>query len=496
MTTTAVPAPGVLAAEPAERHPRGLKVIFFAEMWERFSYYGMRALLVLYLVNALHYDRAHALELYGIYTGLVYLTPMIGGYLADKYLGMRQSAVIGGIIMMFGHFAMAFEPLLHLALGLLIVGNGFFKPNTSSMVGQLYHEHDPRRDAGYTIFYMGINLGAFFAPLIAGTLGQTVGWHWGFAAAGVGMGCGLFSLLRFQGLLGNAGLRPGQTAIDRSDWLRILAISLSAIPFVFAAIWAWGGISALIAPLPLWGKLLLGAALVVAAVKAPGLIGKKDASAQPLSREEWHRIFAIAIIVFFVIFFWMGFEQAGGTMSLFADNQTDRHLFGYEFPASWFQAVNPLVIILFAPLYSALWKRMDNSRFALSSTAKQGWGMVTLGLGFIVLAIAQAKADATGPVGPQWLFVVYFIHTMGELMLSPVGLSMVSKVAPARIASLLMGVWLLSSAVANYLSGTLEAMLHGYGIPLYWFLVGSSIGAGVVLLLITPLVRRLMHGRD
>ncbi len=472
--------------EPArvDSHPRGLKVIFFTEMWERFSYYGMRALLVLYLTKALGYDRAHALEIYGIYTGLVYLTPLIGGYLADKYFGLRQGAVIGGIIMMFGHFAMAFESLLQLALGLLIVGNGFFKPNTSSMVGQLYEKDDPRRDGGYTIFYMGINLGAFFSPLVSGTLGEKFGWHYGFASAGVGMAIGLFTLLNWQSLLGTAGLRLGQSRIEGRDWIAIFFISVLSIPFVYACLFAWGLLSSSFHLLPLWGWALVGAAAIVASIWS-----------QVHTRDETHRVIGIGIVVFFVIFFWMGFEQAGGTMNLFADQQTDRHFFDWEIPASWFQSINPLVIVTLAPAFSALWTWVDRSRFAISDTFKQGLGMIVLGLGFIVLAIAQARAERIGQVGPQWLFIVYFLHTVGELMLSPVGLSMVSKVAPNRLVGLLMGVWLLSSAVANYLSGTLEAMLKNTGMPLYWFLVGSSIGAGIVLLLISPLLQRLMYGK-
>ena len=479
----------------ARRHPPGLKVIFFTEMWERFSYYGMRALLVLYLVKALGYSRPDALELYGIYTGLVYLTPLLGGYLADRYLGIRPSAVIGAIVMMLGHFAMAFPSLLHLALGLLIVGNGFFKPNTSSMVGMLYGERDPRRDGGYTIFYMGINLGAFFSPLVAGTLGEKFGWHWGFASAGVGMAIGLFTLLRWQALLGQAGLRPGQAGMGRRDWIHILAIASASAPLVMLAIEIWGRLSGVLAPLPPLAKLVVGLAAVGAAMGLPNRFGKPGADAQPLTRADWNAIVAICVVAFFVIFFWMGFEQAGGTMNLFADNRTNRHVLGYEIPASWFQSINPLVIVLLAPVFALIWTRLDTSRYAISDATKQALGMMVLGLGFVVLAIGQRRADQFGSVGPQWLVIVYVLHTVGELMLSPVGLSMVSKLAPAKFASLLMGVWLLSSAVANYLSGTLEAMLAGSGIGLYWFLVGSSFGAGLVLLAMTPWLNRLMRGR-
>lgn len=491
-----IATPHVPATLEVERHPPGLKIIFFTEMWERFSYYGMRALLVLYLVKSLGYSRADALELYGIYTGLVYLTPLFGGYLADRYLGMRQGAVIGAIIMMLGHFAMAFESLLHIALGLLIVGNGFFKPNTSSMVGKLYREHDPRRNGGYTIFYMGVNLGAFFSPLVAGTLGERIGWHWGFASAGVGMAIGLFTLLRWQGLLGDAGLRAGQTAISRGDWQRILLIAAASVPGVYLAIQFWGLLSGMIAPLPLAAKLPLGVAVIGAAVWLPARFGDRDPDAQPLTRADWDAILAICVVVFFVIFFWMGFEQAGGTMNLFADKQTDRHAFGYEIPASWFQSINPLGIVLLGPVFAMIWTKLDRSAYAISDPTKQALGMMVLGLGFIILAIAQGRAERLGSVGPQWLVIVYVVHTIGELMLSPVGLSMVSKLAPARLAGLLMGVWLLSSAVANYLSGVLEALLAGSGIPLYWFLVGSSVGAGLVLLALSPWLKQLTHGRE
>jgi POT family proton-dependent oligopeptide transporter len=248
-----------IAGAPAkERHPRGLPVLFFTEMWERFSYYGMRALLVLYLVNAVGYERADALRIYAIYTGLVYLTPIVGGYLADRYLGSRKAILIGGVTMMLGHFAMAVPALLHLALGLLIIGNGFFKPNISTLLGTLYRERDPRRDGGFTIFYMGVNLGAFFSPLIAGTLGEKIGWHWGFMSAGVGMAIGITVFLRGQHTLGSAGLRAGRQRLVRSDWAHVLAISASAIPAVLLAVQVWQWAGAWWASLPLLAKFGAG----------------------------------------------------------------------------------------------------------------------------------------------------------------------------------------------------------------------------------------------
>jgi POT family proton-dependent oligopeptide transporter len=480
-----------------ERQPRALPTIFFTEMWERFSYYGMRALLVLYLVNALGYERANALEIYGLYTGLVYLSPLLGGYLADRYLGTRKAVLIGGITMALGHFAMAFEPLLYLALGLLIAGNGFFKPNMATLLGTLYHENDARRDGGFTIYYMGVNLGAFFSPLIAGTLGEKVGWHYGFASAGVGMCFGIAQFLWGQERLGDAGMRDGKTRLDARDWLHVIVISLAMVPLVYLVMAAWKVVGPVWDPLPALGKFAI-VALVIAALWTAGRLRSRkhvEAGHEPLTAEEWQKIIAILVMGFFVIFFWMGFEQAGGTMNLFADKLTDRNLMGWEIPASYFQAINPLAILLLGPVMAALWLRLDTSRFSLPTPAKMAFGLVFLALGFIVLAIGDSRAQAIGKVGPLWLTVVYLLHTVGELCLSPVGLSMVTKLAPARVAALMMGIWYLANAAANYLAGILEDLLKGTSMPLYWFLVGSSLGAAIVLFAITPLVKRLMHER-
>ncbi|WP_374569061.1 peptide MFS transporter [Ideonella sp.] len=496
MNTTTLPL-GASAAPAADaRQPvAALAVIFLTEMWERFSYYGMRALLVLYLVNALGYPRGDALQLYGLYTGLVYITPLIGGMLADRWLGARLAAVVGAAIMMLGHFAMAFPSLLHLALGLLVVGNGFFKPNTTAMVGMLYEsEHDPRRAAGYTYFYMGVNLGAFLAPFGAGTLGQLVGWHWGFASAGVGMAIGMVVLCLGQRWLGGAGLREGRGAVGWKDAPLVVALCVASVLLVLAVLAVAPWLGALWQPLPGAAKLLVGLALLGGcgwlALRQPG------GQVQPLTRAEVGRVVAIGIVAFFVIFFWMGFEQAGGSLTLFADQQTDRQAFGWEIPASWFQAINPLGILLMAPLFAWAWQTLDRSRFALPDPAKQGLGMIVLGLGFVVMTIAQRRAEALGPVGPQWLAMVYLLNTIGELMLSPVGLSLVSHAAPRRLVGLLMGVWLMAIGVANYLAGALEGLLAGSGVPLYVFLLSSSMGAGVLLLVLTPLLQRMITRHD
>jgi proton-dependent oligopeptide transporter, POT family len=296
--------------------------------------------------------------------------------------------------------------------------------------------------------------------------------------------------------LGPNGLPAGKARLDRADWTHVVVISAAMIPLVYAVMGAWAVLG------PAWNSLGGAGKFVVTALVVWGLwfganhlAHRKSAAAEPLTREEWHRILAILVMGFFVIFFWMGFEQAGGTMNLFADQQTDRHFLGWEIPASYFQAINPLGIVLMGPGIAAMWFTIDRTRFRLPTPAKMAIGMVILGLGFIVLAIAQSRADVVGKVGPQWLFFVYLLHTIGELCLSPVGLSMVTKLAPARVAALMMGIWYLANAAANYLAGVLEALLKGSSFPLYWFLVGSSIGAGLVLLAITPLIKRMMHGK-
>ena len=481
------------------KHPKGLYILFGAEAWERFSYYGMRALLVLYLTSQLHYRDEDALELYGISTSLVYLTPILGGFLSDRILGQRKAVIIGGTVMALGHLAMAFEPLLHVALGLLIVGNGFFKPNISTIVGGLYHENDPRRDGGFTIFYMGINLGAFFAPIVCGPLGEQVSWHLGFAAAGVGMMCGLAVFIAGQKLLGPVGWPPktDRKAFIARDWIDISLWTAGSVLFVLGAIQLFTALGPYWTPLPWFAKIPIVLVLGALFFAGPILTQPKDPSQAPLSREDIHCIVVIAILTFFNIFFWMGFEQAGGTMTLFAERQTDRHLFGWEIPASMFQSINPLGIVVMAPIFSRLWIKLDQpgSKLATSTPTKMALGMIILGVGFILMFFAQKLAEAEGSVGPLWLAAVYFIHTIGELCLSPIGLSMVTKLAPARLGSLMMGLWFVQSAIANYLAGTLEHMVEQFHLPVYGVLIATSIGAGLVLLLVRPFLNSWMHGR-
>lgn len=483
------------------KHPSGLSILFLTEMWERFSFYGMRALLILYLVNALEYPREQALQIYATYTALVYLTPIIGGYLADKWLGAHRAVFIGGIIMALGHFAMAIPSQLYTALGLLIVGNGFFKPNISATVGALYNDNDPRRDGGFTIFYMGINLGAFFSPLVCGTLGEKVGWHYGFAAAGVGMLIGLTIYILGQKKIviisdpNHQGI-AGNTPLSTKDW-RLCALVTSAVLIaVIAFSHSWQLLSPLWKEQSFFVKAALASIIVATIFVIVKLAKRTHQTEKGLTPAERHRLIGIFIMAVFIVFFWMGFEQAGGTMNLFADQQTNRVVFGWEIPASYFQSINPLVIILLAPGFSLLWTRLDRSRLALTPVIKQAIGMIILGLGFIVLAIAQSQVTTQSLVSPMWLVSVYVLFTLGELCLSPIGLSMVSKLAPTHMVSFIMGLWFTAIAVANYLAGTLEALIQHSDIPLYWFLVGSSIGAGTILLIISPILHRLMGYND
>jgi len=421
-------------------HPKGLYLLFFVEMWERFSYYGMRALLVLYMVNALQFSSEKAGSVYGTYTGLVYLTPLLGGYLADRYIGARKSILIGGILMALGHFAMAFPPLpfFYTALGLLILGNGFFKPNISTVVGQLYEKNDPRKDSAFTIFYMGINLGALFSPFVCGYLGEKIDWHLGFAAAGVGMVLGLIIYVWGQKkLLGDIGLRPARKPKD------------------------------------------------------------KNVKEEPLTREEKDRIAAIFILAFFVIFFWSAFEQAGSSLTLFADQSTNRVLpfINWEMPTSWFQSVNPLFIILLAPIFSGMWINLAENGREPSTPVKMAIGLGLLSIGFVVMIAAAAVFEQSGLVGLGWLLGAYFLHTLGELCLSPVGLSVVTKLAPARFASLMMGTWLASSALANLVgglfAGNYDTMNH---VEFFMIPTATSAIAGLLLLILAKPIRKLMHG--
>ena len=447
-------------------HPGGLYVLFGAEMWERFSYYGMRALLVLYMIKHLQYTQTDAKTVYGIYTGLVYLTPLLGGFLADKVLGQRKAILIGGIVMAMGHFAMAFPSLLYLALSLLIFGNGFFKPNISTMVGNLYPQGDARRDGAYTIFYMGINLGAFFSPLVCGFLGERFGWDYGFGAAGVGMVLGLISFLFFQNQL-VGGYPPGNKTnrLGVADWLHVVIGSALCLAAAY-------GLGLTLAEPKVWPFIGYGVFLIIGLYLAgmAFVFTKVATTGNSEAGVDWQRLMVILVVGLFTIVFWMGFEQAGSTLTLFAEKETDRTLGGSlaeGFPAAYFQSINPFLIFALAPIFSIIWLNLDRTRFKLTSTAKMGLGLILLGIGFIVMYQAALLAAKNGVVGAGWLTGFYFFATVGEICLSPIGLSLVNKLAPPRVASLMMAVWFTCTSIANYLAAVLEDELAKFHIPLF-----------------------------
>lgn len=449
-------------------HPKGLYVLFVTEMWERFSYYGMRAIFVLFMAKALLFDKSLGSQIYGSYTGLVYLTPLLGGYMADRYWGNRKSIIIGGILMAIGQFFMFiagsfyqqdFAPMvMFVGLSFLIFGNGFFKPNISTMVGQLYPEGDKRVDSAFTIFYMGINLGAFIAPLLCGFLGDTgnpADFKWGFLAACVGMIVSviLFVMLKNKYIVTPEGVQIGDKPnVSRNE----LDTNVEKKPFNPKQLYIWGG--AFLALFVLFFFVLdldlIGTFIFDLTIVAPGFIIADDS----LSKKEKEKIWVIYIAAFFVIFFWAAFEQAGASLTYFAEEQTDRNLFGSIVPASYFQSINAVAIVIFAPIFVWIWGGLGKRNLEPASPFKQSLGLFLLAIGYLVIAFGVKGIDPSTKVSMGWLVSLYTIHTFGELCLSPIGLSMVNKLSPARLASLLMGVWFLSTASANKFAGTLSSL--------------------------------------
>lgn len=447
-------------------HPRGLYLLFFTEMWERFSYYGMRGILILYLTKSLvegglGINEQSASLIYGFFTGFVYFTPLIGGWLADKFLGQRKAITIGGITMMLGQFvlfAINSQGGLYLGLFLLIIGNGFFKPNISTLVGRLYGESDPKRDSAFSIFYMGINLGAFLAPLVIGLFAEnifatkddmgkiiTYGYKYGFLIAGFGMLLGqvLFNLLA-NNYLGSIGESPAKTKANNAS-------------------------NNITQPID-----------------------------KPLTKEEKQRVTVIFILTAFVIFFWAGFEQAGSSLSLYTDKFINRTIGGFEIPTSWFQSVNPLFIVALAPLFAIFWTSKLGKN--LSTPVKMGLGMILLGIGFFFMLGAVSERggdnqDVTIKASLFWLVMTYFIHTLGELCLSPVGLSVVTKLAPVKLASLMMGVWLLSSFLANIIGGFVAAYVEALGaFAIFATIAGFVMFLGLIMIALNKPILKMMHG--
>jgi proton-dependent oligopeptide transporter, POT family len=480
----------------SSNQPKALRVLFFAETWERFSYYGMRALLVFYMTAHFRFSDDAAYVVYGSYTALVYTTPVIGGMLADKLLGGRKAVVFGGLLMALGHFAMAFDTLFYLALALLICGNGFFKPNISAIVGRVYSDDDHKRDRAFAIFYMGINLGGMLAG-VCGHLGQNYGWHLGFGLAGVGMLIGLAVFLWGQRFLGHAAEPPDLVKLREPVFLGLSREWLTYLGTFCAVAVAWG----LVQQGELLGKLLL----IVGLVTLAGLIYYLLRHTQPGERGPMS--VAVVLIVFSTLF-WAFFEQAGSSMALFTERNVNRSLFGVEIAPSVFASVNSAYVLLFSPFFIWLWQKLG--RHEPSIPLKFGLGTVQLGLGFGALWLGAASAKATGIVPLVWLMLGIGLHTTGELCLSPVGLSMITKLSPQRIVGAMMGAWFLASAEAQYMASVIARLTGVKGAeggaaavaPAATVMVYGSVFGGIAVIalvigalmcVVSPLLARHAH---
>jgi len=544
-------------------HPKGLYTLFATEMWERFSYYGMRALFTLYLTAELinggfGLSEADALKLYAVFTGLVYLTPILGGWVADKFLGKRKTVYIGGFVMAIGQFLLAGSAFLadslpsesrltlfNFGLGVLIIGNGFFKPNISTIVGDFYDDNDPRKDSAFNIFYMGINLGAILGPFIAGVLGEKIAWGWGFFSAGIGMIISVLWLFYRENTLENKGLppnsEPNKMVLDKKDWRDIIiySIGLVFITYVIMTIWRLLpshitdiitilGFAAIVLGLAYviikgiekgdaWKKKFYGVAAIVVIFLIVKYGGIWEALSEDVQKylligisilalvgiifllrsenKDWSRMGVIITLAFFNIAFWAGFEQAGGTFNIFARDYTNRIIFGWEVPASWFQNINPIAILILAPIFSVVWLKLDKMKLNPRTSIKFALGLFFGALAFFIMTQAQNLIDNGVPkVSPLWLLVVYLILTIGELMLSPIGLSMITKLANPKLVSVVMGLWMASFAAGNFMAGMLKSILTTYDLPLYPFIMWLMLGAGLIIVALSPLLNKAMKG--
>ena len=480
--------------------------LFFTEMWERLSFYGMRALLVLFMTDQVMTggmgltDRS-ATAIYGIYTALVYVVALPGGWIADRLLGAQRAVFTGGLIIMCGHFVLAIPSTNAFFIGLLLVvaGTGLLKPNVSAIVGELYPQGDPRRDAGFSIFYMGINTGAFLGPLICGGLGQAenFGWHWGFATAGVGMLFGLIQFWMTKHHLGTAGMHPsssGDAAVDaqkrKKGWIAV-GIGVAAI-VVFAIVAMSGGLHL--------DPVLISQQSTYVIVGMAVLFFAYVLTLGGLTRDEKHRTLALIILLMGCAMFWSGFEQAGSSLTFFADRYTQLEFSWFTIPSTWFQSVNALFIIMFAPVFAWLWVALAKRNLNPSSPAKFGFGLVLLGVGFLVMVGASAIVVDGGKAMPTWLIMTYLLHTFGELALSPVGLSVTTKLAPRRYVGQMMGMWFLASALGNLIAGQIAGEFDADNVAAfpgqYMDIVLTAGGAGLIMLLFSKPIKKLMHGVD
>jgi POT family proton-dependent oligopeptide transporter len=497
-------------------HPRGLVICFTTELWERFSYYGMRALLIFYLTKHFLFSDQKAYLIYGAYTAMIYVTPVIGGIIADRYLGARKAVTLGAILLVIGHFGMALEgpqatvstsgverdaaylQIFYLSLAFIITGTGFLKSNISTIVGALYTKDDPRRDGGFTIFYMGINLGAFASAITCGWLGETYGWRYGFGAAGIGMLLGLFVFLKGQGLLEGHAEPPCEQRLKEPLLLGIsreMCLYASSLVGVFV-------VYLLIQHQALVGNVLVGfGGVMLAVVLAYSFL--------QCNSQERDRMLVASVLIVFSVLFWSLFEQAGSSLNVFADRLVDRKLFGWEIPASVFQSLNALFIFVFAPLFAWLWLWLAKKGLEPSTPVKFSLAIFLVGLGFLLLVFGASTAESGVKPSMIWLVVIYFLHTMGELCLSPVGLSMITKLSVARVVGMMMGVWFLAVAAANYMGGLIAAYtgsvteggvvrtqseMMAVTLDVYSQVGWLAVAVALVLLVLSPFLYRRMHG--
>jgi len=468
-------------------------------MWERFSFYGMRAILVLFMVNAvatggMGLTDSIATGIYGLYTAAVYLSALPGGWVADRLLGLRRSVFVGGVIIAAGHFTMAVPSTttFYAGLFLIVIGTGLLKPNVSAMVGDLYPEGGARRDAGFSIYYMGINVGGFLGPLVCGYLGQNVNWHLGFSAAGVGMVAGLIQYAWGGRHLGAAGLL--------TDTHRDPRVRAQALRHLTLGVGAFVGVGLLLAALHSTGALQI---TLIGFVDATGYFIVALAAAFlgyvaffcNLTIVERNRVWVIAVCFLASALFWSGFEQAGSSMNLFAERLTDLNVFGWDMPASWLQSVNSLFIILLAPVFSAIWLALGSR--GPSIPVKFALGLVQLGLAFFVMAWASLYTGTGNLVSPSWLVVTYFLFTTGELCLSPIGLSSITKLSPPRFVGQMMGIWFMGSALGNLIAGRVAGLIESLALPQLFGSVGLFAAAfGVLLFLFSrPIARMAGEGK-
>ena len=483
-------------------HPRGLSTLFFTEMWERFSYYGMRAILTLYMTKSLvegglGFDEKYASIIYATYVSSVWYLPLVGGWLADRILGARRAVLIGGIIIACGHYSMAISslPSFYAGLVLIAIGTGLLKPNISAMVGQLYPDKDERRDAGFSIFYMGINLGAFLSPLVVGFLAQHIwfrnfissmgfdprsSWHFGFGAAGVGMTLGLIQYVVGRNRLRAVGEKPKrEISSARSGSFDYVTGTLAVIGAIIGAVVGYR-----------YGEAGIVSALFPCVVFF--FAGYLAGTVRLLTGNELRNVLVIFILFVFSIVFWMTFEQAGSSLTLFADRLTRTTILGWAYPSSWFQSVQPIFIIILAPVFAGIWQKMGNRQ--PSSPGKFTLGLLFAGLAFVVVTIASMLTGGSR-VSPLWLIFVYFLQSVGELCLSPVGLSTVTKLAPARMVGLMMGVWFLSISIGSYIAGLTTRFFAGNDPAVLTRAFGTfaaiTLIAAFVLAVLTPLIKKM-----